>query len=135
MVEGRRSLLRLGFAFRAQADPGDLDAGQFPAVTDGAVIPFPPTVLERDDLLVLPLFHYLARDGGPFNEWRAVSEVLPVAVKKDIGEEAFLADFRVEEVDINDVTLGNAVLSAARSNDCESHGLGKVGKSHMARRF
>src|SRR5438270_8133370 len=46
--------LRLGALF-SEADAGDLDSGQFPAVTDCPVITLPAAVLEGDNLLVLAL--------------------------------------------------------------------------------
>src|SRR3954469_10863994 len=105
----------------AQANFGDLDPGQLSPVTDGAVITFPAAILERDDFLVFALLDYFAGHGRAFNQRRAVGDVIAVRVKKDIGENAFLARFFIEEIDIDDVSFRDAVLSAASLNNCVSH--------------
>ena len=54
-----------------------------------------------------------------------MGKFIPVAVKKDIGEDAFFADLGVKKIDIDDVTLCDAVLPTAGFDNCERHGLGK----------
>src|SRR6267154_45168 len=102
-------LFRLRFA--AQADAGDLDARQLAAMSDGAVVTFPPAILERDDFLVLALLDDFAGDGGAFVQRAAVGLFVAVAVKQDVGEEAFFSRLFVEEIDINDIALRDAMLS------------------------
>src|ERR1043166_3842827 len=119
LVLGLR-LLRLR-RFPAQTDAGDLDPGQLATMPDRAVITFPAAIFERDDLLVLALLDHLTGDGCALDEGRAVRELVAVGVKKDIGEDAFLAGFFIEEIDIDDVSFRDAVLSAASLNNCVSH--------------
>jgi len=92
---------------------------------DGPVIAFSAAILESDDLLILALLDDFTRDGGAFDERRAVSEMVPIAVKKNIGEYPFFTHFSIEEIDINDVAFCHPMLSTAGFDDCESHGLGK----------
>ena len=82
-------------------------------MTDRAVIAFAPTILERDDLLVLFLLDDFTVNSGTFDQRRAMGKVLAVADHEDIGEDALFADFRVEEINLHDVAFRDAVLSAA----------------------
>src|ERR1041385_2761876 len=85
------------------------------------VITFPATIFERDDLLVFALLHHFAGYSRAFYERSAVGDIVAVGVKKDVGENAFLAGFFIEEIDIDDVPFRDAVLSAASLNNCVSH--------------
>src|SRR2546423_4753723 len=122
-----RLLLFLGLrllglrSFAAETDARNFHARQLPPMADGAMITFSAAILERDDFLVLALLEHFARHGRTFDERRAVSMGVAVAVKKDIGEDAFLARFLIEEIDIDDVSFGDAVLSAASLDNCVSH--------------
>ena len=88
-------------------------------MTDRAVIAFPTAVFEGDDLLVLALLDDFAGNRGAFDQGGSVRHVVAVAVKKHIRENAFFADLRIEEIDVDDVTLGDAVLATACSDNCE----------------
>src|SRR3954468_7691043 len=126
LLFGLRLLLFRGFA--AQTDARDLDPGQLPPMAHGAVIAFPAAILEGDDFLVLALLDDFAGDSRAFDERAAVGGLVAVAVKKDIGEHAFLAGFLIEEIDIDDVTFRDAMLSAASFDNCVSHTKSRVNK-------
>src|SRR2546423_10243312 len=104
----------------AQADAGDLHARQFTAMAHRAVITFSPAIFERDDLFVLALLDDFAGDGRPFDERRAMRDLVAVGVKKDVGKHAFFAGFLIEEIDIDDVAFRDAMLSAASFDNCVS---------------
>src|SRR3954463_11995134 len=122
-----RLLLVLGLglfrlrSFPAQANFGDLDPGQLSPVTDGAVITFSAAILERDDFLVFALLDHFTSHGRAFDERGTMGDLVAIRVKKDIGENAFLAGFFIEEIDIDDVSFRHAVLSAASLDNCVSH--------------
>src|SRR3978361_78386 len=99
-------------------------------MSDGPVITFPAAIFESDAFLVLTLFDDFSRDGRAFDQRRAVGQVFTVAMEQDIREDTFFANFSIKEVDIDDVSFCDAMLSAAGFDNCVSHGLGKVGKSH-----
>jgi hypothetical protein len=94
-------------------------------MADRPVITFPPTILERDDFLVLALLDYFARDRGALDERTAMRELVAIAVEQDIAKNGFITRFTFEQIDIDDVALGDAMLSAARFDNCVSHGRGK----------
>src|SRR5437016_3766076 len=108
-------------SFAAETDPGNFHAREFPPMPDRAVITFPAAIFERDDFLVLALLDHFARHSRAFDERRAVSNLVAVAVKKDIREHALFAGFLIEEIDIDDVAFRDAVLSAASFDNCVSH--------------
>jgi hypothetical protein len=117
--------------FLAEVDAGDLDARQFPAMADSPVIPFTTTILECDDFLILPLFDDFTGYGGTFDKRVPMRKLLAIAMKKHIGKHTLFSSFFVEEVHINDVALGDAMLPAPCFDNCVSHGRGKVAQSHM----
>jgi hypothetical protein len=121
-------LLRLG-SFSAKADARDLDARQLAAVPDGAVITFSPAVLERDDLLVLALLDHFAGNGRAFDERAAMGELVAVTVKEDVAKDGFLAGIAFEQIDIDDIALRDAMLSAACFDNCVSHTKSRVNAS------
>ena len=90
-------------------------------MADCAVITFAAAILEGDDLLVLALLDDFTRDGGTFDERTAVREIVAVAMKQDVAENGFFARFTLEQIDIDNVALGNAMLSAACFDNCVSH--------------
>src|SRR3954468_9716859 len=116
----------------ARADFGDLHASQFPAMAARAVVAFPAAIFESDDLLVLALLDHFTGNGGAFDQRRSMGQVLAVREKQDVRENTFFTDFSIQEVYVDDVTFCDAMLSAAGFNNCECHGLEKVGKSHTA---
>ena len=116
---------------RLNGDALDFQARELPAMADGAVIAFPAAILERDDFLVLALLHDLACDGRPFDERTAMREIVAVAMKKNIGENGLPPGFTLEQIDIDNVALRDAMLSAACFDNCVSHGRRKSrAKSH-----
>jgi hypothetical protein len=116
---------------RTEADLSDLNAGQLAPMPDRAVVALPAPVFKGNHLLVLPLLKHFASDGGTFNERCAVREILSVAMKQHVREDAFLADFGIQEIYIDDIAFGDAVLSTAGFDNCERHGFGKSrAKSH-----
>src|ERR1700730_17680420 len=101
-------------------------------MADGPVITFTATILERDDFLVLPLLEDFARDGGAFDKRVPMRQLLAIAMKKHVGKHAFFSGFLVEKVHIDDVALGDPMLSAACFDNCVSHGRRKSrAKSHV----
>jgi hypothetical protein len=101
-------------------------------MADRPMITFPAAILESDDLLVLALFNDLTRDGCSFDERIAVRKLVAVAMKKHVSENTFFADFFIKKIHINDVALGNAMLSATCFDNCVSHGCRKSrAKSHV----
>src|SRR5450432_3054473 len=118
------ALLRLR-RLTAETDFGDLDPRQLAPMSNRAVITFAAAIFERNDLLVLALLDYFTGHSRAFDQRRALRHFLAIADEKHIGENAFLADFGVEIIDINDVTFSDAVLSTAGFDNCESHGRGK----------
>ena len=90
-------------------------------MADGPVITFAAAILERDDFLVLPLLDDFTRDRGAFDERTAVGQVVAVAMKQNIGENGLPPGFTLEQIDIDNVALGDAMLSAACFDNCVSH--------------
>src|SRR6476619_239585 len=91
-------------------------------MTDRPMITLASAILEGDDLLILPLLKDLAGDGSSFDQRGSVGNLVAIAVKKDVGKHAFLPWLFIQEIDIDDVALGDTVLSASGSNNCVSHG-------------
>ena len=91
-------------------------------MANGPVITLPAAILEGDDFLVLALLDHFTRDGGTFDERTAVRKVVAVAMKQDVAENGFLARFTLEQIDIDNVALGDAMLSPACLDNCVSHG-------------
>jgi hypothetical protein len=90
-------------------------------MANSPVITFATAILERDDFLVLALLDHLAGNGRPFDKRAAVGELVAVAVEKDVAEDRFLAGIAFEQIDIDDIALCDAMLSAACFNNCVSH--------------
>lgn len=90
-------------------------------MADGPMVTFAATILERDDFLVLPLLNDFAGDCRALDERTAVGQVVAVAMKQNIGENGFVARFTLEQIDIDNVALGDAMLSAACFDNCVSH--------------
>ena len=89
-------------------------------MTYAAVIALPPFEFECDDLFVFALLHDLAGDACAINR-HAVRNVVPVGVKKHIGQRDFLARLAFKQVDIDRVTFSDAILPSACPDNCESH--------------
>src|SRR2546421_4673060 len=105
----------------AQADPGYFYPRQFAPMSHRPVIPFPAAILERDDLFVLALLDDFTGDSCPFDERRAMRDLVAVGMKEDVGEDTLLAGFLIEKIDIDDVAFRDAMLSAASFDNCVSH--------------
>src|ERR1043165_509673 len=118
-------LLSLGLfrlrSLSAQTDAGNFDPGQLPPMSDRAMIPLPAAVFERDELLVLALLDHLAGHRGALDQGPSVGDLVPIAVKKDVAKNGFLARISFEEIDIDNIALRDTVLSAACFNNCVSH--------------
>src|ERR1043166_1469811 len=127
-----RLLFLLGFGllrFRslsAQGDAGDLDPGQFAPMAHGPVVPFPAAIFESDDLLVLALLDHFTSDGRALDQGTAMGELVAIAVKEHVAESSFLACISLEEIDIDNIALRDAMLSAACFNNCVSHTKSRV---------
>jgi len=102
-----------------------------------AVIAFSPLVLERDDLLILPLLddfssYLCSRDKrGP------VRHVLSIGEQQHVTKRCGLAGLNVEEIDINRVAFCDAKLPATGLDNCVSHkrlGRKKAGQNSTDRR-
>src|SRR2546423_13081722 len=90
-------------------------------MADRPVISFSAAILERDDFLVLALLDHFAGNGRAFDQRAAVGKLVAVAVEKDVAENRFLAGIALEQIDIDDIALRDAMLSAACFNNCVSH--------------
>ena len=82
-------------------------------MADGPMISLAASVFESNYLLVFTLFDDFARNGGPFDKWAAMGNIVAIAVKKNICEYPFFSGFFVKEVHIDDITLSDAVLSSS----------------------
>ena len=87
----------------------------------GPVVTFAAAILERDDFLVLPLLDDFARHSGAFDQWTAMGEFIAIAVEQDIAKNGFFTRFALEQIDIDNVAFGNAMLSATCFDNCVSH--------------
>lgn len=99
----------------------DLYAGQFAAMTDGAVITLAPLVFKGDDLLVLALFDNFSGHLCSRNERIPMSYIFSVGKQKYVAKGGSLARFDIEQIDIDRVALCDAKLPATSSDDCVSH--------------
>src|SRR6478672_2869495 len=77
-------------SFPAETNAGDLDAGQFPPMADGAVITFAAAIFEGDHFLILALFDDFAGNGRAFDQRAAMGELVAVAMEEDIAENGLL---------------------------------------------
>ena len=91
-------------------------------MTDGAVITFAALEFEGDDLLILELGNHFGLHSCSGHEWCAEGDLVAINDEQDIAEGCFCAGFDSELFDIQDVSLGDAVLLAAGLDDCVGHG-------------
>src|SRR4029077_13348929 len=94
---------------------------QFTSVPNRAVIAFAPLVLERDNLLVLPLLDNFSRHLCSGDERIAVCDVISVGKHQSVTEGRSLARIDIEKIDINRVTFRDAKLPASGLDNCVSH--------------
>jgi hypothetical protein len=119
--------LKSGGAGLSDGDAGDLQAGEFAAMADRAVVPLAAAVLEGDHLVVLALRHDFGRDARAA-EIGGQLRVFAVGVEEEIGEGRGAADLEVELFDIDDVPLCDAVLFTAGFENCVGLRSGKAGE-------
>jgi hypothetical protein len=90
-------------------------------MANGPVITFAAAIFERDHLLVLALLDDFAGNGRAFDQRAAMGELVAIAMEKDIAENGLLPRVAFEKIDIDDVALRDAMLSAACFDNCVSH--------------
>src|SRR4029077_13484794 len=96
---------------------------QFTSVPNRAVIAFAPLVLERDDLLVLPLLDNFSRHLCSGDERVALRHVISVGKHQYVAKRRGLARIDIEKIDINRVAFRDAKLPASGLDNCVSHKL------------
>src|SRR5450432_3293475 len=94
-VDGLLGLVGGGLLF-AEADAGNLYAGQLAAMADGAVITFPAAIFERDHLLVLALLDHFADHARARHERIAVGQFIAIGVQEDVAESRLRASLTLE---------------------------------------
>ena len=87
----------------------------------GPVVTFAAAILERDDLFILPLLDNFAGDRCALDERTAMRQLIAIAMEKDVAKNGFLTRFTLEQIDIDNVALGNAMLPATCFDNCVSH--------------
>ena len=100
---------------------GDLQLGELTAVADGAVVTLATLEFEGDDLLILELGDDFGRDTRPGNEGGAEGDLITVHDEQHFADRGFCAGFDSELFDVQEVSLGDAVLLAAGLDDCVGH--------------
>src|SRR5581483_1238976 len=107
--------------FPSGTDALDLYARQFTAMTNRAVITFPPLVFERDDFLVLPLFQDFSSYFCPRHKRTSLRDVFSICQHQHFAERRGLALLDIQKVDIDGVALRDAELPAPSLDNCVSH--------------
>ena len=107
--------------FRSYTDALDLYARQFAAMPNRPVIALAPPVLERDDFLVLALFHNFSSDLCPGYKRAPVRHVFSIGKHQHLAEGRGLAGIDIQKIDIDRVAFRDAKLPAAGFNNCVSH--------------
>ncbi|MEY2561050.1 MAG: hypothetical protein QOG51_1465 [Verrucomicrobiota bacterium] len=97
-------------------------------MADSPVITFAAAIFEGDDLLVLALLDDFAGDSRAFDERAAMGELVAVAMKEDIAKYGLLTRVALEKIDVDDVALRDAMLSAACFDNCVSHTRNALGE-------
>src|SRR4051812_17039721 len=92
-------------------------------MADGAMVAFPAAILVGEDFVGLALVDHLGGDAGAA-EIGSDLGVFAIRVEENLGKGHAAADFGVELLDVNEVTLGNAVLFTAGFDDCVWHRIG-----------
>ncbi len=111
------------------------DACQFPTMTDGAVITFPASIFEGDDLLIFALLDDFA---GDFRSGIRSPEFARRRHASTSSKRRRFARFDVQKIDIDRVAFRDAILPATGFNNCVSHNVRFLGgksraKSHRRR--
>src|SRR5689334_13537384 len=105
-------------------------------MTNRTMIAFAPTILESNNLFALPLLDHFTSNLGAGHSGVPVSELFGLGVHQHIVESELFACFTLEQIDIDRVSFGDTILSAASSDDCVCHGLReKSGKYPRRREF
>ena len=86
-----------------------------------SVIALAPSVLERDDFLVLALFHHFSSDLCPGYKRASVRHVFSIGKHQHLAEGRSLAGIDVQKIDIDRVAFRDAQLPATSFNNCVSH--------------
>src|SRR5436190_18342229 len=122
------ALFRRSF-LRPQINALNLYAGQFATMSNRAVIALTPPVLERDDLLILPLLDHFGGYLCSGDERVAVRHVIAVGKQQYIAECRNLASINIQKVHVDRVTFRDSKLSASSSDNCVSHRFSGEGKA------
>jgi hypothetical protein len=116
MSHGSRSL-RLELA-----NGGDFQLGQMTAEALGFVEAFAAFEFESDALRSAELVNHLGGDFSTLDEWGADSNTVTLATENYLAENDFGIDFCFEFLDVELVTLLDAVLFTACFDYCVGHG-------------
>ncbi len=85
------------------------------------MVAFPLAILVGNDFFGLLLAENLGDHRGAVEEWGAGANRVTVGVEQHLRESGLAASFDSQLLDLNDVTLGDAVLFAASFDDCVCH--------------
>ena len=85
------------------------------------VIALASLVLERDDLLVLALFHNFSGDFRSGYKRAPMRHVFSVGKHQHLAEGRGLTRIDIEKIDIDRITFRDAKLPAASLDNCVSH--------------
>src|SRR5207249_9645285 len=85
------------------------------------VISFAPLIFERDDFLVLALFHNFSSDFRPGDERAPMRDVFAVGKHQHLAEGRGLTRIDIEKIYIDRVAFRDAKLPAASLDNCVSH--------------
>src|SRR5262249_24778827 len=107
--------------FRSYTDAFDFHARQFATMSYRSVIALAALVLERNDFLVLALFHTFGSDFRPGYDRAPVGHVFSVGKHQHLAEGRRFARIDIQKIHINRIAFGDAKLSATSLDDCVTH--------------
>ena len=76
-------------------------------------------LLESDDRAVLALLDDFGGDQSAIDERRAERDILALAMREHVADLDDIADIGFDFFDLQEIVGGDAILLAARFNDCE----------------
>ncbi len=112
------------------ANGGDLQLGHMTAETNRFMETFAAFEFESDTFRATELIDHLRCDAAACDEWGADGHAVTFAAKKNFAECDFGIDSRFEFLDVEFVTLFDAVLFTACFDYCVGHS--RLGKSCLS---
>src|SRR5690606_8836769 len=97
----------------------DANGGEQLPMTDLAAGILPAALLERNDGLGLALRHDFRGHGGAVHERLAESDIVALAMREYLPDFDDVADLALDLLDLQYIVGGDAILLAARFDDCE----------------